>query len=90
MLHIIDISDPDMYEKISIVEKILEELQVHSKKTIFVFNKIDAFVGNGEKILKDIRQKYSSFSPQFISVTTDYGIEKLKNEVEKELFFHSI
>jgi len=90
LLHIIDISDPDMYEKISIVEKILEELQVHSKKTIFVFNKIDAFVGNGEKILKDIRQKYSSFSPQFISVTTDYGIEKLKNEVEKELFFHSI
>jgi len=86
LLHIVDISDPDMYEKISIVEKILEELQVHSKKTIFVFNKIDAFIGDGQKILKDIKEKYSLFSPQFISVTTDYGIEKLKNEVEKILF----
>ncbi len=86
LLHIVDISDPDMYEKISIVEKILEELQVHSKKTIFVFNKIDAFTGDGQKILKEIKEKYSLFSPQFISVTTDYGIEKLKNKVEKVLF----
>ena len=86
LLHIIDISDPYMYEKIFIVEKILEELQVHAKKTIFVFNKIDAFAGDGEKILKDVKEKYSRFSPQFISVTTDYGIEKLKSEVEKAFF----
>ena len=86
LLHIIDISDPEMNEKIEIVEKILEELQVHSKKTIFIFNKIDAYTGNGEKILKEINEKYFQFSPQFISVTTDYGIEKVKKEVEKALF----
>lgn len=83
LLHVIDISDPEMSEKIEIVKKILEELQVHSKKTIFVFNKIDAFIGDGKKILNEIKEKYSQFSPQFISVTTDYGIEKLKTEVEK-------
>jgi GTP-binding protein HflX len=86
LLHIIDISDPEMSEKIEIVEKILKELQVRSKKTIFVFNKIDAFIGDGQKILKEIKEKYSLFSPQFISVTTDYGIEKLKKAVEKVLF----
>lgn len=86
LLHVIDISDPEMSEKIEIVKKILEELQVHSKKIIFVFNKIDAFIGDGKKILKEIQEKYFLFSPQFISVTTDYGIEKLKKELEKAVY----
>ncbi len=86
ILHVIDIKDPEMKEKIRIVEKILQELQIHSKKIIYVFNKIDAFIGDGQKILKEINEKYSQFSPQFISVTTDYGIEKLKKSIEKILF----
>ena len=86
LLHVIDISDPEMNEKIRIVEKILQELQVRSKKIVFVFNKIDAFAGDGQKILKEINEKYSQLSPQFISVTTDYGIEKLKKTIEKVLF----
>lgn len=85
LLHVIDISDQKMNEKIEIVQEILEELQVRSKKIIFVFNKIDAFKGDGKKILNEINNKYSHFSPQFISVTTDYGIDKLKNEIEKNL-----
>lgn len=88
LLHVIDISDPQMNEKIETVEQILEELKVHSKKTIFVFNKIDAFKGDGKKILKEINEKYSQFSPQFISATTDYGIEKLKKEVEKTVYLN--
>ncbi len=86
LLHVIDISDPQMNEKIETVRQILTELHVHSKKTIFVFNKIDAFAGDGEKILKEIRSTYTEFSPQFISVTTNYGIEKLKKEIEKALY----
>lgn len=88
LLHVIDISDPQMSEKIEIVKKILTELQVHSKKTIFVFNKIDAFIGDGKKILNEINEKYFKFQPQFISVTTDYGIEKLKKEVEKAVYLN--
>jgi len=85
LLHVIDISDPKMNEKIEIVEQILSGLKVNSKKQIFVFNKIDAFKGDGKKILAEINKKYSRFSPQFISVTTDYGIQKLKEEIEKSL-----
>lgn len=86
LLHVVDISDPEMNEKIRIVEKILQQLQVHSKKIVFVFNKIDAFIGDGQQILKEVNEKYSQFSPQFISVTTNFGVEKLKKEVEKILF----
>jgi GTPase len=85
ILHVIDIKDPEMDQKISLVNNILRELKVHSKKIVYVFNKIDAFKGDGQKILKEINEKYSRFSPQFISVTTDYGIKKLKKEVEKIL-----
>ena len=85
LLHVIDISDPKIDEKIEVVEQILRELKVNAQKIIFVFNKIDAFKGDGEKILKEIKNKYSHFSPQFISVTLDYGTKKLKAEIEKSL-----
>ncbi len=86
LLHVIDISDPQMEEKIAIVEQILTELGIHSKRIIFVFNKIDCYTGDGEMILKKIRNSYNYFSPQFISVTTNYGIDKLKRQIENELY----
>jgi len=85
LLHVIDISDSKIFEKIEIVEQILSEIQVQSKKIIYVFNKIDTYEGDGKKILAEINNKYSQFSPQFISVTTDYGIKKLITEIEKNL-----
>ena len=85
LLHVIYISDPKMDEKIGIVEKILEELKVKAKRIIYVFNKIDAFKGDGKKKLSEISNKYGHYDPQFISVTTDYGINKLKEEIEKSL-----
>ncbi len=85
LLHVIDISDPKMNEKIEIVEQILSEIKVKTKKIIYVFNKIDAYEGDGKKILEEINNKYSHFSPQFISATTDYGIKKLISEIEKNL-----
>lgn len=86
LLHVIDVSDPEMSEKIEVVKQILAELQVRSKKIIFVFNKIDAYTGDGEKILHEIQSRYSKYSPQFISVTTNFGIDKLKTEIAKSLF----
>jgi GTPase len=85
ILHVIDISDPTMSQKISIVNNIIRELNVHTKKIIYVFNKIDVYVGEGEELLKKINETYASNNPQFISVTTDYGISKLIAQVEKML-----
>src|SRR3989344_6302906 len=77
ILHVIDIKDPDMDQKIHVVNKILKELRVHTKKITYVFNKIDAFSGDGEALLKKINDIYAPYSPQYISVTTDFGIKKL-------------
>ena len=85
ILHVIDISDPKMIEKIEIVEKILDEIKIKSKKIIYVFNKVDAHTGDGKKILNEVNNKYGYFSPQFISVTTDFGIKKLISEIENNL-----
>jgi len=85
ILHVIDIADPEMEQKIQVVSQILRELKVQSKKIIYVFNKIDAFFGNGEALLKRINQAYAPYLPQFISVTTDYGIKKLLSQIEKQL-----
>jgi GTP-binding protein HflX len=85
ILHVIDIGDPEMDQKIQVVNQILRELKVQSKKIIYVFNKIDAFTGNGETLLKRINKIYAPYSPQYISVTTDYGIKKLLTQIEKQL-----
>lgn len=74
LVHVIDASDEDMEKKISIVEKILEELQVDNKKKIYVFNKMDA--ANGINC-EQISQQYNLFDPHFLSVKTGDGTEKL-------------
>jgi len=85
ILHVIDITDPEMDQKIRVVNKILKEIGAGSQKTIYVFNKIDAFSGNGEALLKTINDIYAPYLPQYISVTTDYGIKKLLSQIERQL-----
>lgn len=85
LLHVIDVTDPEMHEKVETVENILSEIGAHPKRIICIFNKVDAHTGNGEELLKEINNKYEIFTPMFISVKTGFGIEKLKRELEKTL-----
>jgi len=41
LLHVIDISDPELHQKIEVVEEILNQLEIGEKEKIYVFNKID-------------------------------------------------
>lgn len=41
ILHVIDITDKDIDKKIKVVEEILDQLGLHDKPKIYVFNKID-------------------------------------------------
>lgn len=41
LLHVIDLSDPDIHHKISVVEDIIEQLGLQEKPKLYVFNKID-------------------------------------------------
>lgn len=85
LLHVIDVSDPKMNEKIEVVEQILTEIGVKTKKIIYVFNKVDAYEGDAKKILTEINNRYSVFTPQFISVKDEFGIDKLLEEIENSL-----
>ncbi|MBI4975407.1 GTPase HflX [Candidatus Peregrinibacteria bacterium] len=41
ILHVIDVTDPNINKKIEVVEEILDQLGIHDKPKIYVFNKID-------------------------------------------------
>lgn len=82
LLHVIDISDPDMHRKIDTVEKVLSDLALFDKRRIYVFNKTDVKHGREEKFL---REDYEDFDPKFISVKTGAGIPELLITIENEL-----
>lgn len=81
VLHVIDGSDPDMDSKIEVVSKILSELGRDEGQLIYVFNKTDKEEANIDNII----DKYSFYSPVFISVKKNEGIEELKKEISRLL-----
>lgn len=80
LLHVIDASDPKMYEKINVVEDILFELGVDTKDKIYVFNKVDT---EGAVTKEQLQGQFAEFNPQFISAKTGEGIKELLNTLEK-------
>nr|WP_279380581.1 GTPase HflX [Caldicoprobacter guelmensis] len=77
LLHVIDITSPDIDEKIQLVEKVLSELDAISIPRLEVFNKIDLIDVNSI----DIKRKQAIF----ISAKNGVGLENLKLAIEKEL-----
>lgn len=63
ILHIIDINDPDIHDKIIIVEKILEQLGLKNKTKLYVFNKVDILahriVFEDKEKIKELKRKTS-------------------------------
>jgi GTP-binding protein HflX len=82
LLHVIDISDPKMHEKITIVENILNELGVVHKKKIYVFNKIDAVQSYNKD---EVTTRYNDYSPLFVSAKSREGVPELIQRLESEL-----
>ena len=83
LLHIIDVSDPEMEEKIIVVEKILEEVGISiDSNIIYVFNKIDrAKEIDKQKLL----ETYAMHSPIFISVKSQTGLAEVQQIIAKKL-----
>ena len=82
LIHVIDVSDPEVNVKIKVVDDILNELGRNTGNVIYIFNKID--------LAKDINKQelwksYQDFSPIFISVKLDVGIEEIKEAIKKDL-----
>ena len=79
LLHVIDISDPFVEEKIELVNSILDEIGAKQQR-ILVFNKIDLV--EKEK-LAELKKKFPEKNIVRISVAKDLGIENLRNVLMK-------
>ena len=90
ILHVIDITDPQIGMKIEVVEKILEQLEVHKKSKIYVFNKTD--LAQNPKLIKrefdpEKRKNYPGVLKAGKETTALLGwenIEKIKMELAKK------
>jgi len=83
LLHVIDISDHLMLDKIAVVEEVLSSLGIDTKKQLYVFNKIDRqnIVNKNE-----LAQRFAPFNPQFISAKNEENYPQLVDAIQKELF----
>ena len=82
ILHIIDGSDHESFEKIKVVEEILNDLGIEEPRVIYVFNKIDKI--SKEEIQK-LEEDYREYDPIFISVKESSGLENLMKEIVLKL-----
>lgn len=82
LLHVIDVSDDQMWDKIAVVEEILKSLKMQEKKKIYVFNKIDV---PSHANAKELMERFSAFHPQYISAKDGDGIPELVDTIQEAL-----
>ena len=86
ILHVIDVSDPEVETKIKVVNDILKELGRNIDDVVYVFNKIDIAQDiNKEALL----EKYRNFSPIFISARKEEGVIAVKECIKNNLVMNT-
>ena len=81
MLHIIDIADESLDEKIEIVNDILKDMNISDIPVILVMNKVD--IENNTSRITQINQKYPEAC--FISARKKIRLDSLKQQVINKL-----
>ncbi len=81
LLHVIDVQHPRYCEQMKIVLKVLEELNVHHKPIIMVFNKIDKL--HELNLIPLMKAKYPD--AVFLSAIRHIGIEALKTSIVQHI-----
>jgi GTP-binding protein HflX len=71
LLHVIDLSSPNMARQVEVVEELVKEFQWEDKKLIHVYNKMD--IASVEK-----QFQVKGFPRVFVSALTGQGVEQLK------------
>jgi GTP-binding protein HflX len=82
LLHVIDISDKHVHEKITEVEQVLKQIGADTIPKIYVFNKMDLVKRKPAKIVKDA---YKPFQPAFVSAHSGAGLAELKTLIAETL-----
>ena len=77
LLHVIDISHPQMEDHITVVKNTIEDLGAGNKPVIYVFNKVDII--EERMMMKDLQSKYSP--SVFIAARRGINITGLKEQL---------
>ncbi len=81
IVHVVDISHPQLDEQMAQTEKVLEDLEIKDKPQLLVFNKIDRLDSPG--VLTRMQQDHPG--ALFISATRGLRVDDLKQRLEKML-----
>lgn len=94
LLHVVDTSHPAYEDQIGVVNKTLQELDVHEKPTITIFNKMDLYIKDTfdewlndetkDQILDDLKQRWqgqTSGNAIFISALERTNIDELRRVI---------
>ncbi len=81
LLHVVDVSHPNIFELMDSVYSVLEEIKVDNKNILVIFNKLDKVGGNHFKFLK---KKLMNEYPDsvFISARTGEGLDELYEKIK--------
>lgn len=82
LLHVIDVSDKHVHDKIKEVEQVLKQIGADAIPKIYVFNKMDLVKRKPAKIVKD---EYKAFQPAFVSAHNGEGLAELKMLIAETL-----
>lgn len=78
LLHVVDVSHPHFQDHISVVKDVLTQLEISTKPTLYVFNKIDRLQDAG--LMERLKNE---FQPSvFVSAINGEFLNDLKNEIE--------
>jgi|WetSurMetagenome_2_1015567.scaffolds.fasta_scaffold69920_1 GTPase len=84
LLHVIDVNDPKMEQKIKVVNEILAQIDSLQKPKIYVFCKTDLLPPKSK--IKELDRKYKQYHPVFVSALTKKGLDALTETIGIILF----
>lgn len=77
LLHVVDITDPEIWQKIDIVNNILQQIKAN-QKMLYVFNKIDMI----DPIeLMQFKKHFKSYNWVYVSTFSKDWLDELKNKI---------
>ena len=94
LLHVVDLSHPQYEEQYAVVNKTLQELGVHDKPVLTIFNKTDLYQRNTfdewldeevkQQLMNDLQQRWNNetgYNAVFVSATERTNIDGLRNHI---------
>jgi GTP-binding protein HflX len=82
LVHVIDASDPKVFEKMNVVDDVLAQLECDTKPRLLVFNKIDLV---SDEDLAIFAETFKELSPSFVSALRQENFEGLLTKIEQTL-----